>query len=82
MNYLETLKDLFQGSGVIVTSDKEQTWVNFDNGETNCEFYPCGDTGYLTATYTVDGKEKTLDLHIEEDQYEIKRIVLKILGKK
>jgi len=33
----------------------------------NCEFYPCGqDAEYcmLTATYTIDGKERELDFEI------------------
>lgn len=77
--YKKALKELFKGTGIKVDVDKDGTYANFSTKNINCEFYPCNDSGYLTATYIVDDKKQTLDLHIEDDYYEIKRVVKQLL---
>ena len=84
-----TLKDLhdqlyriFDAGVVNVTFDAAFTWVNFQNVATgiHCEFYPCGKSGILSASYTVDGEEQYLDIDIMDDAAELERVINQILG--
>lgn len=74
------LKEAFKDTEIKVTYDKGFSYVNFSTPNANCEFYPCGDSGYLTGTYTLNGKEVTLDLHVLFESKRICELVKKILA--
>lgn len=73
------IKEIFKGSGISVDMDKKLTWVNFNNGQSNCEFYPVEDTGHFVATYFIDGEERDLNINIYEAPEKFISTVRKIL---
>lgn len=77
---IKEIRDLFKGSGIKVTTDKEESHFNFSTKDgTNCEFHECNGSGYLTATYEVGGVERELDLHYQDDSDELVSVVKDIL---
>lgn len=75
------IKDAFQGSGLTLSFG--EGFINIARGDgMHCEFCTCAEEEeslYLTATYKVDGKEKTFDFCIPDEVEEFKTVVQKIL---
>ena len=77
---VKEIKQLFQGTGISISSDNGESYFNFSKESgLNCEFYVCGNSGYLSSRYTVDGKETELDLHYLDDGNQLISVVKKIL---
>lgn len=76
----EALESIFRLSDICFSISEDEDLVTFRGPSgLSCEFgTSAGD--YLVGTFDIDGKERFIDLHVDEDSAEIFRVVNQILN--